>query len=362
MTQKHSSTRAMIPLDISRKWATRIILVVIVVETFITALPGKSVDAIPSTTVQGTSYYMDTAGGSIAYNLGCSLGTQDYNTPGTQSRIAIISFGQAWWYDDEFFGRVYGSNLHGNDTFVNDSQVEEAAYQFGRGYYICTSSDITSQLQLAVGTTNYWSGAGVSHTDYGHGQVWTAMVNRVQNRLVNAGYSSQSNAHGGMDMELDWNTPSNSRAWINGFASNAITRRSYFDGDAAGCPESTAPGLGASCNNGWKQDDLWWVTWGAAPAYPIPQIYFSTLPRRQAYQWKNVSLYAYLYKTGKISFQGSLTQYYACFPSFPPPDCKSESVETNTPAAGWDQLFNALASDSRTSQSTLTWSTDIRWR
>src|SRR2546428_495854 len=83
-----------------------------------------------------------------------------------------------------------------------------AVAQFARGYYVCTGSDTTSVLWVAVGTTN--DGGAVT---WGHGKAWAAMINSVNGWLGANGFDSQTWVVGANDMELSWNSPPVTRAW-----------------------------------------------------------------------------------------------------------------------------------------------------
>jgi hypothetical protein len=106
----------------------------------------------------------------------------------------------------------------------------------------------------------------------------------------------------------------------------------------------------------WSQGDVYYVSWGAPPALPLPEIY-----RNDGYlarQWQAVSLYGALYKGGKMTFAGAMTQFQSC------QQRKSAECETldNTPEEGWSQLYDRLNQDPRTAQQVLRWVTDIRWQ
>lgn len=289
------------------------------------------------------SYYMGSVDPTAAYNLGCTLGSGDAATPGTQDRLAILDFGQPWHVDDPIVGRVYGSTLFNQSkTFASTYQIRAAAKEFAHGYWWCTGSDVTSKVVVAIGTSNLRSLAdpGFINVTSVHGSNWATLVNQVQSDIISSGWSSQSSAEGASDMELDWNTPAATRAWINGFAGSAAGRLVYNFGDAAGCPPA-----GGVCNNGWTQEDLWFVSWGALPAFPFPEVYVQAM----AQQWQAVSLFAKTNHVYAMSMKGALAQYARC-------------ACTNTPAAAWSQLFDALASDAKTAQPSLRWSADIRFQ
>src|SRR5260370_16651670 len=77
-------------------------------------------------------------------------------------------------------------------------------------------------------------------------------------------------------------------------------------------------------------------------------------PAQTRRKWQQISLWGYQHAAGPIIFSGELTQYNACL-------TRSCSGTNNAPITGWNQLYSAVNGDSRTSQATLLWSTDINW-
>jgi hypothetical protein len=278
--------------------------------------------------------------------MGCELGTHDKNTPGAQDNVVILAFGQPWFQNNTYGTQMW--KVGGGTQFISTTQIADAAQQFGKGYWVCVGSDTGSQLHLAIGTSNYGG-----HVTYNHGQAWAQMVNAVGAWLNTNGYSSQVKIRGASNMELDWNSPSTTRAWIDGYAS-AYQYPLYNFGDAAGCPSPAYPNwnCGTSAYPEWTSEDVWYISWGAPPAYPLPQIY--TTDGVQAGQWYYLSLYSYTNHNGRMTIQGSLTQYQAC------QQRGGCSGTNNAPNQGWLQLWDALNSDTRTAQS-LRWSTDMKW-
>jgi hypothetical protein len=150
-----------------------------------------------------------------------------------------------------------------------------------------------------------------------------------------------------MDMELNWNSAANTRAWAQGYT-NSYTGSSYYYnfGDAAGCPPY---GL---CSGGWTQEDIYQVSWGYIPAYSTPEIYClvcgpGDTRGGNAAEWEQIALYGNSAHGVVIQFTASFTQWAA-----------AGNCCTNRPDEGWTQLQNALNSQSVTQQ-TLLYSTDI---
>lgn len=127
-----------------------------------------------------------------------------------------------------------------------------------------------------------------------------------------------------------------------------------------GCPYSGC----SSCNppNGWTLEDIWYVSWGAPPAYPLPEIYRTD--GVNADQWYRVALYGVNTHSQLMHFRGSLTQWNACEENrrWDPNACIIfGNIRTdNRPEDGYLQLYNALNADPRTAQ-VMPWSSDISW-
>lgn len=292
---------------------------------------GDKALAAPSAT---TSRYMSTVDQAQLQQLGCDQGAA------AEDGVIVLNFGQPWYN-----GSTYGTNLFdGNATFVSIAQIEAAVKKFADGYWNCSPNG--PYIRLVIGTSNYHGS-----TTYGHGQAWAEMVNRIQAYIETpTSYASQIGAGAGNDIELNWNSPSATRNWVNGYTS-AGSYPYYNYGACEGCPTATNPGW--IPDNGWSLEDVWFVSWGAAPANPLPEIYANS--GVNAEQWQYVSLYAYNNHGARINVKGSMTQYQAC------QDLGCSSAEDNTPSQGWTQLSNALNADSRTAQSVV-WSTDITWQ
>jgi hypothetical protein len=266
-----------------------------------------------------TSRYLKTTDQNTLDSEGC----QQTN----ESGVIVLAFGQPW-----FDGTNYGTTIFGSNTFRSVSTIETAVKEWLNGYWVCGGSGVVS---LAIGTSNYRGS-----TTYGHGQAWAQMVNRIENWIVSPpSWGSRESVHGADDIELDWNSVSNSRAWIQGYSDVGGT---YYDtGDAAGCPPF------GGCDNGWTLEDVWYKSWGALPAYPVPEIY--NTDGSTAQEWYQVSLYGYTHHGGAVPILATLTQWAA-----------AGNCCTNQPAQGWQQMYDALNSDSRTANY-IQYSTDITW-
>ena len=121
---------------------------------------------------------------------------------------------------------------------VNITQIKAAVENFGRGYYLCSDTDQSSQIYVGIGTTNYeythsWSTA----TARGHGLAWAQMVNDVNYWLVTNGYSSQVHAVGAVDIELSWSSVD-----LPGHGSMVMMRSIYMIIMILAPPKAARPG------------------------------------------------------------------------------------------------------------------------
>jgi len=286
------------------------------------------------------SRYMNSTDYNALYNLGCNRG-QTIST--TQDAAVVLDFGYPSY--DNTSGQ-YGAKLLTDLSFHSTGDIENGVKAFLYGFHYCSTSPVS--LTLSVGVNN--SGAGVTRE---HGVAWAQMVNDLNTWvIIPPSYADKIAAvWGGIDAEPSWNSPAVTRAWVDGYAATYTGQSKYANfGSCDGCPYSGCP----ACvpNNNWSRDDIWYVSWGAAPAYPLPEIYLTS--GVNADQWYRMSLYAYTNHGYRMSFVGSLTQWNAC------QEVGGCAGTDNRPEAGYLQLYNAVNADSRTAQ-TIRWSTDISW-
>jgi hypothetical protein len=295
-----------------------------------------------------TSYYTGVIDQATMYNLGCAQAQNVVSLADTQDQIVILDFGQPW--NETRSGQViYGSILFDAlDSFATTAQLGNATKQFGRGFWECRGADTTSKLVVAIGTSNFGSRVTVAH-----GTAWGQLVNDVQSWFQNNNYTSQVNAVGASDMELNYNTKAVTRAWVDSYDA-ATTYFLYNFGDSAGCPQTGTGSMSEPCDNGWTQDDIWYISWGSPSTRAFPQMYNTT--GAQAKQWYQIALYSTTKSQGRMIISGALTQRQAC--QKPGSDCAGID---NTPEQGWKQLLDELNKDSRTAQE-LRWLSDIKWQ
>ncbi len=280
------------------------------------------------------------------YNTGYAAGQNDLALAGTQTSLAILDFGQPWdvngvsgtWSFNGTYGR-----------FLSTSLILEGLEQYALGYYYGTGSDVASTMKVVAGTNNYGS-----KSTYAHGQAWAQMVKDFGTWLSQNSAGSQVSARGGDDIEPGYSTPTGAASWVNGYASIwASPYYLYNYGAANGCPTSGTTSMAAPCNSGWTQEDVEYVSWGASPAWPFPEIYNTA--GSNAKQWQQISLYAYLAHGGRMTVLGPLSESQACAQRG---GCTGIN---NTPDQAWSQMWTQLNNDTRTAQD-MSYSTDIKWR
>lgn len=314
-------------------------------------VPAASAQSYPGAT---NSHYMETVDGATLYNQGCTLGQAATSGSAPSNAIVVLDFGQPW-VSGSTYGAKYWYGTGG--TFASTSTIANAVEQFGKGFYACSSS--TPRLRVASGVNSDSSYVGTSH-----GAAWGAMVKSINGWFSSNGYTSQVSAAAAIDIESGFSaSASMARAWTDGVGQNAGVA-SYDFGAASGCSWTgyTSP-PGYQCNGNWYQDDYWYVSWGAAAAWPLPIVYnqtIITLPNGlpsdpNAQQWEMIRRYGSAYKSGAVVMEGDMTQHTACHQ--PGHSC---SGTDNTQATGWTHLYNSVNAYTP-SQGNLPWATDIMW-
>ncbi len=297
--------------------------------------------------ITSTSYYLKTVDGPFLYNLGCELGLRDKNTPGQQDSVAVLDFS----YPICTEGAPFGAELFGFGPVPFDD-IGAAVKNFGLGYYTCSGTDRDSRLVVGAGTNNKPYSCDGNNEGAAHGAAWAAMVNEINDWFIQQGIFHQVQAYAASDMELGWNGPAWTRAWLDAYDEANAYPMLHF-GDAAGCPYDDRPYLncGTASFPEWEQEDLWYVSWGSPPALPLPLIYLTN--GIHAKQWAFLSCYSVSQHGARMDFTGVFTQYQACQQW----GCNGTD---NTPEEAYVQLYTELNKDPATSQ-VLRWKTDIRW-
>jgi hypothetical protein len=303
-------------------------------------LPSKARGALgPAGTHQSSfpvvaysQYVKNTAPGKLR-RLGCSEGRRlERSKQGTA--IVVLTFGSPMHKHGNSGASLFGAR------FASTTHIGRAAQAYAGGYVSCSLKE-SPHLHVAIGTSNY--GPAVT---FHHGADWARMVNQTNEWALQQHIDGRVEFAGASDIELAWNRPGPSKAWVRGYDKNA--QWPFYDfGDAGGCPPR------GNCVGSWTQEDVWFVSWGARSAWPLPQIY--TPNGSMAQEWYRLSLYSYQRHGKRMTLVGALSQRAACRQS-------SDSCAgiNNSPSKAWHQLNRLLNRDRRTAQP-LPWISDIRW-
>jgi len=302
-----------------------------------------------------TSYYLPTTDVSFLFTLGCEHGQRDFHEPGVQDSVAVLDFS----YPVYAPAMGYGAALFEDNPYVPTdpaslAEIEAGVKGFAEGYYSCSGDDTQSNLVIGVGTNNKPTSIESIEMAAAHGAAWSVMVSSINQWAIEEGIFHQVQAYGASDMEVSWNIPEWTRSWISGFEQNGDNFLIHF-GDAAGCPYEDNPYW--ICNNGWELEDLWYFSWGAPSALPLPLIYRND--GIQAKQWAYVSQYSVAEHGNRMNFTGVFTQFYYCEQWGDASWSHCEWLD-NTPEEAYLQLTTELNKYPSTAQE-LRWKTDIRW-
>jgi hypothetical protein len=335
-TGPSSLTATVTGLSPSTTYTFTVVAVNIVGASPATKSPAVTTQATPppqtSPAPISTSRYIRNISGATSTDLSTmnAEGQADANAnPSGHAYLILLDIGG----QDQVGGGVL---LSATTRFVSYGNLVKDLDAYVDGYH--AKQKPSAPIVIAFGTNN---DVDVSSSS---GVTWaTSVVNQV--RAHAQSYIGITIA-GADDMEPGFSaTVTQTRSWLSGYL-GATSAPFVFNGSADGCSWTTT---GAGCNNGWRMSDLYWLSAGASPTRMInlPQIYNNTM----AAQWKYLSLTGIVQSSPPIHFGGPLTEWTACTQS----PCFSL-----TGNEAWTQLWGQLRSDSRTSVSSLPYSTDLR--
>jgi hypothetical protein len=264
------------------------------------------------------------ADGPKAQSVGCA----DSGAATAQNGYVILAVGR----------QVLGSGAQQWFTgkVISYADLATVISSYAKGWAGCHGPPVT----IAIGTSNYGTSGTLGAPG---GAEWAALVAGIAapKRVTIAGAN---------DIEPSWGPVTASRAWVDAYV--AATSRPLLDtGSADGCPilgQATHP-----CNNGWTQDDVWYVATGAGPnVYAMPEIYSPN--GAQAEQWALISAAAMTADHAKLRVGAILSEAVACAQAGPCPGID------NSPTEAWSKGWGALlgVGGFTTAQARVT---DIRW-
>ena len=258
--------------------------------------------AAPPSTI---SWYVSITNLTTWYNGGCALGTSVLNTPGTQVSIVSLGFGAPKYFAAT---NSYGASFYGapDDTIATAIAVTDA---YAHGYYVCSSSDTSSSLTLAMGTSNDGSQVTSAHgSNWAAGPVWENAVlagrtNHWQTFIVAALDVEPSDGNG------HFNTFAATKPWIDAYSS--YTGRASLYANAACFASATITYVAStSCGIGWTVDNMDYAVWRLGPMYPLPQVYHTD--GHDGEIWYRMSKYHVTNYTGRYTFASVMSSQLAC--------------------------------------------------
>lgn len=315
----------------------------------------------PSSMSIYVSKFYDNFNNDLVGQAGCNMGKRDLNLPGSQDSFVFLDFG-------------YLTSQNGNlgvmsvsNQFRTTNEIKTAVESYARQYYLCTQSDILSQITIGVGTNNIGSFVNTAN-----GVAWANMIDQISRDINNSGYYTQVKVSGASDIELGWNNPGPTQDWINGVNSvfydvyrDTIKYYFYNVGDANGCPSygynKNDPTWYLVCGStsypDWTAYNVYAISTGCKGCGAIPMVYSKDWTN--AAQWQGLSDYAVDKQGKQMNINGSMNQLGSCQ--------QHNTVATdplcNTPENGFTKLYSSLNMfpTTATSTSILRWSTDIMW-
>jgi hypothetical protein len=313
--------------------------VLVVAALAASGLVGASAPAATAFSYPGyvTSYYMNTVNTSTLYDLGCALGTARSGGSAPQDSVVFLDYGQA-----QLRSGVYGTYDFGG-AYRTVTQIRAAGVAFAHGFWVCTASNLAAKVSVALGTNNYadfCKTCGMTDSEIAaFGTAWANMITGANSDISSGGYASQATAVGGVDIEPSWGTTTTARSWASHY--NSAASSVYYDnGSADGCPQSGTVKAAGPCNNGWHQNDEYYVGWQLSYAWSVPEIYIDA----QAKEWQQISKWATLNALSKISFAGAMS-----------------TTTGYSPSSAWTDLVNRSAADAATALSSLRWAAKIQY-
>lgn len=287
-----------------------------------------------------------------SYADGQSL--QDRTHPPGSLQNAVILFFGAPAQQGSTPGVIKVKTSGASAVFLNLSQVEAAVDSYARQYI--SSGAGSERLHIIVGTSN---DTGLSGTAlYNVGIAWANLINRINVYFVSQNWY-QVVAQAGDDIEMDYNDPTTSDVWLQGFDS-VRTGVPVYDSGNITCPYTDNGNTNQPCytlnQQVWTQDNIYHFTWGNASSRAFVQVYNQTI----ANEWYHLSLYAANSKGAQMQFDGIFSEGGACQQN---PDDTCISAYTN-PDDAWNRITQYLSQGNPVSGgiptlSAIPWSSDI---
>ncbi len=253
-----------------------------------TALAPSSAPT-PSSSFYVYGSYVNVCG--LAATNGCPIYNDGANeVVPTTGGISVIDFGAPCFEPSTL---AWGTQLFNSQSCTPDSTLVTLAQAWLRGYQTNPNRTTSPQYILAAGTSNSLTAAvpgnALTHAQMSeHGQAWFgSVVSPIA--TVAAGLGTPVTIWSGNDIEEssdgNWYDAPTTGPWVDGYAAAS--------GATKPCV-STRPAMMVDFGDyvpnmpGWSAGGVYHVSWGAAPACPMPEIYYTA----NATEWNSLNNYA----------------------------------------------------------------------
>jgi hypothetical protein len=245
--------------------------VILAANFFMVPASASHIDPKPNTV---KSYYMNTVNQSILYDMGCSEGDKiEANDSDPNNALVILAFGHR---PEKVDSNTWGAELYGG-TVVTTTQIRNAVEEYADGLGHCIPAQQLSHVQVTVGVgvTNDFPVAWGDTNSHNHGDAWKTMVKNANDNLSSA-VAGAVQIWGALDSELAWSSPSQARAWRDGWAAGPGSWPYINYGDAQSCAwfgTGDENSCGSGAFPGWNSGDLRYMSYSGGVNFPLPEIY-----------------------------------------------------------------------------------------
>lgn len=240
------------------------------------------------------SHYIDRTNKTDWYDTGKGFVGEIENGTRPNNSFVVLDLG-----GQELQGSTWGTVLHNQQWLSNADGRTDIVEEYIKGFI--SGAHRPDFATIVLGTNNSVS---VGSTE---GLNWAQNVAIVDEWVHDNGYQTYIGVWGGADLENGegYAAQNPSEDWATSFSAN--TSIPYIDyGDAGGCPSTGTPpgppGWACTAYYTWYTGALWTMSYGSPYSWPFPEDYDTNCV--MADQWQKISYYAYLYKGGKLDFQG----------------------------------------------------------
>jgi hypothetical protein len=291
--------------------------------------------------------------------LGDSSGQAALQTSETD-HVVVLSFG-----DPGVSGGYYGAWMVNGKGFVSTLGASGLAQLFAASW-LNRTANTPHHLWLAFGVNSHGTGVTQANAQSWAFALYYARFSVQDPRLTFIGALDAENA-----TTSGWNTAATTRAWVDAYMNgqNGCTpgqgiNACLYNFGSANCGYSSTNQYCGYAD--WYKDDIWYISAGAkrsGDSYPfvaaLPEIYNTS--GANARQWQSVSLYGVITPgKRKLYFVGPMTEKQAC-DQVVAAGGSCTGID-NPPSTGYSQLYYELSKDTRTAQSPIPWSTDIKYQ